>query len=249
MLFKEFGEPGLPVAVFLHGGGLSWWSLKGVIDALEKHYHIIAPIIDGHGEDGNTPFLSMEDSASKLIHSIDTRWGGSVQLLAGLSIGAQIVVKALTMRAHITRFAVIESGLVYPLKSGVRMAAPLYKLMYGLIRQKGFSRLQAKTLSLPESLYDSYYEDSLRMSRESLINMTVSNSSLQLEEDLKATTAKVLLLVGSKELGIMIKSARRLKELLPQSRLEILPGLKHGELSIKYPLKYAAMIKEFTGDF
>ena len=249
MLFKEFGEPGRPVAVFLHGGGLSWWSLKGVIYALGKNYHIVVPVIDGHGEDGNIPFLSLEDSAGKLIHYIDTRWGGSVHLLAGLSIGAQIVVKTLTLRSDVARFAVIESALVYPLKGVAWMAPLLLKLTYGLIRKKWFARLQAKTLALPQSLFGSYYEDSLRIKRESLINITVSNSSFQLKEDIKATTAKVLILVGSKEPGIMAKSARRLKELLPQSRLEILSGLKHGELSIKYPLKYVAMIKEFTGDF
>jgi predicted esterase len=34
MIFKEFGNKNKPVIIFLHGSGLSWWSLKPQIEAL-----------------------------------------------------------------------------------------------------------------------------------------------------------------------------------------------------------------------
>jgi len=36
MIFKEFGNKNMPVIIFLHGGGLSWWSWKPQIKALQK---------------------------------------------------------------------------------------------------------------------------------------------------------------------------------------------------------------------
>ncbi len=46
MIFKEFGYKTMPVIIFLHGGGLSWWSWKPQIETLQKDYHIVTPIID-----------------------------------------------------------------------------------------------------------------------------------------------------------------------------------------------------------
>lgn len=38
MIFKEFGNKDNPVIIFLHGGGLSWWSLKPQIEELQNEY-------------------------------------------------------------------------------------------------------------------------------------------------------------------------------------------------------------------
>ncbi|WP_246578320.1 alpha/beta fold hydrolase [Clostridium frigoris] len=50
MIFKEFGNKNMPVIIFLHGGGLSWWSWNPQIEFLQNDYCIVTPIIDGHGE-------------------------------------------------------------------------------------------------------------------------------------------------------------------------------------------------------
>jgi len=81
MKFKEFGQSDLPTIILLHGGGLSWWSIKNVIDDLQQNYHVVTPIIDGHGDDGDTIFVSIEDSASKL-----NTMGKFLQLVVYLSV-------------------------------------------------------------------------------------------------------------------------------------------------------------------
>ena len=67
MLFKEIGVKGNPTMILLHGGGLSDWSLQGVVEKLKNEFYVITPIIDGHGEDGHEDFVSIENSATKLI--------------------------------------------------------------------------------------------------------------------------------------------------------------------------------------
>ncbi len=193
-------------------GGLSWWSLEPVIELLSEHYHLVTPIIDGHGEDAYETFISIEDSAEKLIHYIDTQYNGSIFAIGGLSIGAQIVTEVLSTREDIAEYAIIESALVHPIKATSFMTVPTYKLFYGLIKLRWFSRLQAKTLFVPENMFEQYYNESIKMSKQSLINITLSNGTYELKHSISNTKAKVIILVGGKEIGIMRKSAKRLND-------------------------------------
>ncbi len=245
MRFKEFGSKDKDTIILLHGGGLSWWSLQRVVDILEKDYHVVTPIIDGHGEDGENTFISIEDSAKKLVEYIDSNFGGKVLVIAGLSIGAQIVTEVLSVRDDIAQYAIIESALVLPLKGTVAMAST-YNLFYGLIKQRWFSKMQAKSLAVPEELFERYYQDSLKISKQSLINITLSNGNYKLKSSISGTKAKVLIIVGEKEISIMIKSANKLHEAISGSKLHVAQGLKHGELSIVYPQEYTKIVKEFV---
>ena len=58
MIFTEVGSRAHSTIILLHGGGLSDWSWKGVAEALVERYHVVTPVIDGHGEDGRTEFHS-----------------------------------------------------------------------------------------------------------------------------------------------------------------------------------------------
>jgi pimeloyl-ACP methyl ester carboxylesterase len=96
MLFKEYGDMKAPAIVLVHGGGLSYWSLQSIISLLTPKYRVIAPIIDGYGEDAEETFVSIENSADHLIEYIMFRCNGHVFVLGGLSIEAQIVTEILS---------------------------------------------------------------------------------------------------------------------------------------------------------
>ncbi len=244
MIIKEFGDRSKPAVILLHGGGLSWWSLEVAAKELAADYHVLTPIIDGHGEDGHTTFVSIEDSANKLLTYIDEHLGGAVFALGGLSIGAQIVTHMLTIRPAITRFAVIESALVCPIK-GTDASAEMTKFFYGLTKRRWFAKWQAKALCIPDHLFERYYEDSMRISKLSLVNITRSNSNFALNKAISGTSAKVLVLAGEKELAVMKQSAGLIHEAIPGSVLHILPNMKHGEFSLIQPALYVAMLRDF----
>lgn len=245
MKFRTFGNKNNKSVMLLHGGGLSWWSLQEHIDAIKENYYVIAATIDGHGDDAKTTFTTIETCADKIIEYINSELNNELYAIGGLSIGAQIAVEVLSRGENTVKKALIESALVTPIKMIVAMIKPMYHMSYGLIKQKWFSKYQAKALFVPESMFDSYYEDSMKMSKQSLINMTVSNSSYEMPVSLTKCKTHALILVGSKELSSMKKSAVLLNKTIDKSSLKILDKYGHGEFSLKTPNKYNELIIDF----
>lgn len=245
MIFKEFGNKNKQVIIFLHGGGLSWWSFKSQIEALQKDYFVVTPIIDGHGEDWNNTFISIRKSAEQVLAYIKENCNGKVFAICGLSIGAQIVVEILSQECDITENAVIESALVYPIKMTTKLIVPMYNLCYGLIKKRWYAKLQAKTLNVPEELFESYYIDSSRMTKESLINIAKSNGEYSMPTTLCNTKAKTLILVGEKELSVMKKSANLLHDTIKGSSLKVIEKGGHGEISLVNTDRYIDLLQCF----
>lgn len=242
MIFREFGDKALPTIVLLHGGGLSWWAFTDIIPLLKEKYHVVTPIIDGHGDDGKTTFISIEESAQKLLQYIDTNINGNVHALCGLSLGGQIIIDVLSRRVDIAKYAVIESAMVIPPGSLTRLLAKSSGMFYGLIRYKWFAKLQAKALYINKNLFNQYFNDSKNMSKESLVNISISNVGYKVPVGLKYSKAKVMIIIGGKEMRIMDKSARKLISILPNARLYKYPGMRHGELSLARSKEYIALI-------
>jgi len=245
MVFKEFGSTHHQSIIMLHGGGLSWWSLEHAANAFSVQYRVITPVIDGHGENSEDTFVSIEDYARKLIAFIDETFGGNVYALYGLSIGAQIVTEVLSQRKDIAKYAVIDSALVFPIKGTAALTVSMTKLSYGLIKRHWFAKLQAKALFVPEEQFSLYFADSIKMSKQSLINVSLSNAGYHFKPLISKTTAKTLIIVGEKELRIMKKSARALHNVIVGSTLHIAKNMKHGELSLKHTAEFVDILKQF----
>ncbi|MCL2209280.1 MAG: alpha/beta hydrolase [Treponema sp.] len=245
MLFIENGKNELPVIILLHGGGLSSWALAGIIELLKDDYHIITPIIDGHGEDGENNFISIEDSAKKLLDYIEKQFKGNVFALGGLSIGAQIVIEALSKKEDIAQFIILESALILPIAGIKALTVPVINIFYGLLKNKWFSKIQSKSLLVSENIFEQYYHDSLKISKTSLVNIILSNGSYSLKPNMENAKMKALILAGEKEINLIKKSAKILNQKIKNSELKYIKNAGHGELSMKYPEEYVKIIKNF----
>ena len=227
----EFGQLNTDVIMLLHGGGLSWWNYREVAKLLAERYHVVLPVLDGHA-DSDVPFTTIEDNAARLISYIDAHFGGQVLLLGGLSLGGQIAVEMLSQRKDICRYALIESALVKPSKLTAAMIGPTFGMSYGLVKQKWFAKLQADYLGIPEALFDDYFRDTCKISKADMIAFLKANSLYTIKPRLSETSAKVKIVSGAKEQKNIRDSAKMLNQTIPGSNMEILPGLRHGDLSI-----------------
>lgn len=242
MIVKEYGKSNKDIIILLHGGGLSWWNYEEVSEILKSNYHVILPILDGHsGSDRD--FTSIENNANEIIEYIDNNYNGNVKLIGGLSLGAQILLDILSKRDNICEYAIIESALVCPMKMTNRLIELLINMSYGLINKKWFSKLQFKSLKIKKELFDKYYIDSSNITKNNMISFLEANSNYYLK-NIKTNKSKLIVIVGSKERSIMIKSAKRIHDELINSELEILSGYYHGDLSINHPNEYAEKVKK-----
>ena len=246
MHYVEFGKENNNIILLLHGGGLSWWNYEDVAKSLQKDYHVILPILDGHAK-SEKPFTTIEDNADEIIAFIDAHLGGSVFLIGGLSLGGQILLEILSQRNDICKYAIIESALVIPSKLMYSMIKPAFGSCYGLIQYKWFSKLQFKSLKIKSDLFDRYFRDTCAISKKDMIAFLQANSLYSLKESIKKCTAKVYVFVGGKEKNAMQKSAKVIHQALQESVLHVLPELYHGEFSINKGIDYANKIREING--
>lgn len=243
MHYVEYGKENNNIILLLHGGGLSWWNYEDTAKSLQKDFHIILPILDGHAE-SDKPFTTIEDNAAEIIAFIDTHFGGSVFMIGGLSLGGQILLEILSQRNNICKYAIIESALVIPSKITHSMIKPVFGSCYGLIQYKWFSKLQFKSLKIKPDLFDCYYKDTCDISKNDMIAFLQANSLYSLKESIKSCEAKVFVFVGEKENNTMLKSAEMIHQTLRNSFLQVIPKLYHGEFSINHGKDYANKIRE-----
>ena len=237
----EFGQQNSDVIILLHGGGLSWWNYREVAQFLAEQYHVVLPVLDGHA-DSDAPFTTIEENAARLISYIDTHFGGQVLAIGGLSLGGQIAVEMLSQRKDICQYALIESALVKPMNMTAALIDPTFGMSYGLIRQKWFAKLQADYLGIPKTLFDDYFRDTCKISKMDMIAFLKANSLYAIKPGLSETTAKVKIVAGAREQKNIRDSVKLLHQAIPDSSVEILPGLRHGDLSINKPERYAKIL-------
>ena len=241
MRYLEYGNQNTETVILLHGGGLSWWNYRDAAQLLSDRFHVVIPMLDGHA-DSNVPFTSIEDNAARIIAHIDEHFGGKVLAVGGLSLGGQIAVEMLTQRPDICRFALLESALVKPSKPTYALIKPTFGMSYGLIKQKWFAKMQAAYLGIPQKLFDDYYRDTCKISKEDMIAFLESNSAYSIKPALRDAQAKVHIVFGSKEQSSIRTSGKLLNRMIPDSTLESLPGYNHGDLSLNHPQAYAQML-------
>jgi len=238
MRFTEYGEAHHDVVILLHGGGLSWWNFRTVAELLSHAYHVVLPILDGHGGSDHH-FVSIEENAARLIAFIDETFGGSVLCIGGVSLGGQILTEMLFQRGNICRFAIVESASVLPDKAMAALIAPVFSASYGLISQKWFARLQASYLGIPRDLFEDYYRDTCRVTRENLITFMHDSVSYGAKDGFAANRAAVRICVGGREQRRIKRSSQILHERIPGSVLDVKKGLRHGEYSMGHAKQYA----------
>ncbi len=243
MIYKEYGTQNKDTIILLHGGGLSWWNYIDEIELLKNQFHLVIPILDGHsGSDMN--FTSIENNALKIIDFINTNYNGKVKLIGGLSLGGQILLEILSRKNDICDCAIIESTLAIPMKATYKMIRPAFSMSYGLISKKWFSKMQFKSLKIKKDLFNEYYRDTCKISKEDMIAFMEANSKYEIKDSLSSTKAKVLVVVGDKDRPIMKKSASIIHQKINGSRIEILPNYYHGDFSINNPQQYVKAINE-----
>ncbi len=241
MRYREFGPNEGKTIVLLHGGGLNWWNYREAARALAGTYHVVLPILDGHGG-SDRPFTSIEDNAREILSWMDERLGGRVALLGGLSLGAQVAVEMLHQRPDLCEAALVESAALIPDWLTHALVGPAFGSSYGLVKKPWFAHLQFRSLHMDPALFEDYYRDTCAIEKRDMIAFVQASAAYALP-DLSAYAGRMAIYVGGRENRRMQRSARLLKDALPGAALRVLPGLYHGEFSLNRGADYARAVE------
>ena len=73
----------------------------------------------------------------------------------------------------------------------------------------------------------------------------LSNTGYALKQAVENTSARVHVFTGEKENREILRSAEAIRKAIPESRLRILPGFRHGEFSLNHAEAYiGAVLRE-----
>lgn len=244
MQFKTYINKKKPIFMYIHGECLSAFSFKEQIKELKKDFTMVLPILDGHSIESDKKFQSISTSANEIINWIDNNGEGHIAVLAGFSLGGQIVAEILSKRKDICDYAMIESSLMYPLsiKSWSDYIA-LYTPI--LTKNRIFNSFMYYTKFNDDFALKDYYENYRLMSKDTIKNVLRETYSFNLPKNLDQVQCKTAILVGQRERKIYKKSANLLNETIPNSQIFMLANYRHGDFSLGHPYEFIRFVKSW----
>ncbi|MUV38850.1 hypothetical protein JNUCC1_02721 [Lentibacillus sp. JNUCC-1] len=243
LYYQEYGDTEASLIVFLHGGGVNSWMWDKQVQYLTG-YHCVTIDLPEQGLNAHEGPFSIESSANKIIELIEEIANGKRVTVIGFSLGAQVLVQMLSVKPDLVDHAMINSALVKPSRLGVAMVDPIIRLTFPMIRNRTFSKLQAKTLLISADYFERYYRESSQMERHTLVRILRENMSFELPADFAKARANILVTVGEKEKGMMKKSALELVHHNQNCTGVMIAGIGHGA-PLAVPELFNQMIEEW----
>lgn len=209
-----------------------------------KDYHCIAVDLPEQGKSNQSKNFSIEHSAISVIELIENLGTGKKVIVIGFSLGAQVTIQILSMKPNLIDYAIINSALVRPTPFVKKMIKPVIKLTFPLIKNKSFSKIQAKTLYIEDAYFDTYFKETILMKSETLVRILEENMSFELPKNFNRAKSKILVTVGEKEKAVMIKSAKDIVSNNSHCEGIIIPKIGHG-VSLVKPDFFNKMIEKW----
>lgn len=244
--FQEYGDKSGPLMLFLHGGGVSGWMWDKQVKYFTDFHCVVPDLLKQDKKMGFEEF-SIGNSAEQLLMLIEKKAKGKKVIIIGFSLGAQVAIQMVSKKPHLIDYAIINSALVRPIPFSSYFISSSVKLTFPLIKNKLFSKVQAKTLYIGKDYFEKYYEESSNMRRDTLISVLKENMAFELPGNFSQAKGKILVTVGDKERAIMKKSAADIVKKNPNCKGVILPGIGHG-VSLAEPQFFNQMVEKWIID-
>ena len=207
-------------------------------------YYVVVCELDGHSREEPGVFISVSDAAGKIEEYVKDNLGGELFGLLGFSLGGTIatelisrgnigVEKTILDAAFVIKMGIMTypfkflfQGSIWCIKKGIHIPKPLVESIMG----KGNS-----------GIVDTLYKG---VSLQSIGNAGLSCYTYTIKEGLRDHRGSVVFWHGGNE-PYPGKSARLLKEYLPQMDTVVYNGMGHGQMLHEHPEEYAKRIVDF----
>jgi len=221
----EYGAKDAPLLVLLHGGGWSGWMWDKHVE-LFQGYRCLVPDLPEHGRSGNDQDFSMNAAAKEIIALIQERAGDQKAYVAAFSLGAQVALKMLAIAPETIKSAVLAGTLARRMPR-YKLIAKVTQAALFLTRNWVCQKILASIQNIRDRDFQWYFADAKRFKGASLRRVLAANLTQGLPAGLKHVNVPVLVLVGQKESGIMLNSAKDLLKSIPNAQGCLIKNARH----------------------
>lgn len=240
MIFHTFGNSDNRTAVLIHGVLSPWQIWEPVIEKFRKEYYVIVPELDAHTEDEASDFRSVEEEAERIAEYINENRGGRIDLLAGLSMGGRIAATLAGTPGIRVKDLVLDGAPLLPLPG---IAVKFMENNYITIIRRSKKRdpkviANFKKSFLPEKYLDPYLKLADNMEEDSMRNICRSVFAPYVDRKYDSNT-RILFMHGTRgNETLAAKSAVKMKDINPQTKIQVYKGYSHAQLLCYEPSKW-----------
>jgi pimeloyl-ACP methyl ester carboxylesterase len=244
LFVRESGQVGSPAIVFLHGGEYSGQSWQPVVERMQQ-YRCLVPDLPQHGESFQRGPFEIDGAAIAVAELVRSRVGTGRVHLVGLSLGAQVGAQLLATEPELVDRAVL-CGTIVNAMPVVRLTAPLLGLV-AWVKQSVTIRRNARRAMVPSAKLDDYREDVRLLPPAQIAHVVAASGGFTIPEGLDKSDSPTLFLTGSKEMGLIRRSAAALAQRMPNGVDGVAIGMDH-EWPLRYPDLFSRTIDGWLTD-
>jgi hypothetical protein len=247
MRILEFGDKQKAKIILIHGLNIPWQMWVEEITIYSKEYHVIVPVLSGHDIEQNLPFISITEEAEQVKKFVIEKYGKSVYMIIGMSMGAAIALSAVSDGNLQTEYLVFDSGVFVSTNPLLLQINNKMELSYiNKTKARNAKTLKQLNIVYGEKLapyYIAMVDDA--MTTENFLAAAHSIGTFTFPKQLKLPNTKIIAFHGTVLMEIQAKkSAKYLKQYFPQAYIKVFQGNQHGELSVNQPKKFVEEIEK-----
>ena len=234
-----------PVVMFVHSLGANTYMWKPIWKQLSERYCCIGVDCRGHGKSSYKGAFTVADVAADLNAVLDELEIKRVQLV-GLSMGGPILLEMYAGRpGRIASLTIADGFYDNRATSADRIKQTEDQIQGKTMLQFGHeyakSRLQPAT---PKADYDALAEAVSMVTPKAYLDTVRAISTVGFQQHIAAISVPTLILFGDKESAPLQQQGRRMAELIPGAKLEVIPGAGHLS-SVDQPAKFIEVVGGF----
>ena len=165
-----------------------------------------------------------------IINLIQDQAHGKKAHLIGISMGAQVIVQILSTAPEVVDHALISGTLVRttpPTKNFLKLLNHLIEIYTPVKNNPLFIKSYIRSYNIPKNLFNKFKESTYNIKQDSLDKIIRENMLFKMPEGLGNVNVPVLVMIGEKDYRIINESAKKLINVLPNSKRAIALRVGH----------------------
>ncbi len=249
LYIKETGNNNDETLIFLHADGIAGWMWDKQVKSFND-YHCIVIDLPGHGKSSEEKSFTIENTAEMIIDLIHEQSQDKKAHLVGISMGAQIVVQILSTAPDVVDHALISGTLVRttpPTKNFLKHLNHLIEIYTPVKNNPLFIKSYMRSYNIPKNLFNKFKQSTYDIKQDSLDKIIRENMLFKIPEGLENVYAPVLVVTGEKDYRFIHESAKKLSNILPNSKRAY--ALKVGHIwNMENPELFNKVLKAWIND-